>query len=125
MRFRLPGRYGFHIQPATAEADGIDEVFLSVMKTTCPELHPLDLGVERFAARIGDVKAQIGDYVLEQAALQLFRQQPLSPSSCFRPTPNRKLGTVFRKAVQYIQNTLQLLESAWTILKNSWLQLKR
>jgi hypothetical protein len=46
------------------EVDGVHEV-LPVAKTARCVLHPLDLRVERFAARIGDAVALIGDDVLE------------------------------------------------------------
>jgi acyl carrier protein len=61
-RFRLFSGYWVHIEPAAVEVDGVDEV-LPIAKSACRVLHPLDLCVERFAARVGDAVAEIGDYV--------------------------------------------------------------
>ena len=85
-RFRLLSEYGVHVDPAAVEVDGVDEV-LPVAKTTCRVLHPLDLRVERFAARIGDAVAPIDNDVLlatfQHARNALDRFQP----AALRPAP--------------------------------------
>lgn len=44
------------------EVNSVNEV-LFVAEATCRVLDPLDLGVDRFAGRIGDPVAQVGDDV--------------------------------------------------------------
>src|SRR6266700_2628453 len=65
-RFRLFSGFRSQVKPAAVEVDGVNEV-LFVPKSTRRVLHPLDLGVDRFAGRVGDVMPQVGDDVLEPA----------------------------------------------------------
>jgi hypothetical protein len=62
--FRLFSGMGRQVEAAAVEVNGVDEV-LFVAESPRRVLHPLDLGVERLAGRVGDPMAQIGDDVLE------------------------------------------------------------
>src|SRR5579863_9811623 len=62
--FRLFSGGRGEIQPTAVEVDRIDEV-LFVAEAPGRVLHPLDLGVDRLAGRIGDPVLQVGDDVLE------------------------------------------------------------
>src|SRR5437773_11975789 len=54
------------IQPAAVEVDRIDEVLLVTEAAGCV-LHPLDLGVDGLAGRVGDAVLEVGDDVGEAA----------------------------------------------------------
>src|SRR5207245_10620896 len=59
------GRRG-EIQPAAVEVDRMDEVLL-VAEAAGRVLHPLDLGVDGFASRVGDAVLEVSDDVGEAA----------------------------------------------------------
>ena len=74
---------GAQVEAAAVEIDRVHEV-LFVPKTSCRILHPLDLGIDRFAARVGDAVPQVRDDVLEPPfALKS------DTASRFRSTPDR------------------------------------
>jgi hypothetical protein len=63
-RFRLFSGFWAQVEAAAVEVDCVNEVLL-VPKTSRRVLHPLDLGVNRFAGRVGNAVPQIRDDVLE------------------------------------------------------------
>src|SRR6266568_1320558 len=65
-RFRLFSGCRGEIQPAAVEVDRIDEVLLVTEAAGCV-LHPLDLGVDGLAGRVGDAVLEVGDDVGEAA----------------------------------------------------------
>src|SRR5450759_4504946 len=65
-RFRLFSGCRGEIQAAAVEVDRVDEV-LFVAEAAGRVLHPLDLGVDGFAGRVGDPVLEVGDDVGEAA----------------------------------------------------------
>src|SRR5215831_2600449 len=63
-RFRLFSGFGEQVETATVEIDRMNEV-LPVAEASCGVLHPLDFGVDRFAAGVGNPVSQIRNDVLE------------------------------------------------------------
>src|SRR5208283_3391295 len=65
-RFRLFSGFWGQVEAATVEVDRVYEVLL-VPEAPRRVLHPLDLGVDGFAGRVGDPMPQVSDDVLESS----------------------------------------------------------
>src|ERR1019366_1923764 len=63
-RFRLFSGFRGHVKAATVEVDCVHEV-LPVPEAPRRVLHPLDLGIDGFAGRVGDPMPHVRDDVLE------------------------------------------------------------
>src|SRR5271157_6200857 len=63
-RFRLFSGFRGQVEAATVEIDRMDEILL-VAEASRRVLHPLDLGIDRFASRVRDPVSQVRDDVLE------------------------------------------------------------
>src|ERR1039458_9574924 len=61
-RFRLFSGFWGHVEAATVEVDRVHEV-LPVPEAPRRVLHPLDLGIDGFAGRVGNPMPQVRDDV--------------------------------------------------------------
>src|SRR5437879_3932271 len=76
---------GGEIQPAAVEVDRVDEVLL-VAEAAGRVLHPLDLGVDGFASRVGDAVLEVGDDVGETAFEHAGHGFHRTQTTAHRPT---------------------------------------